>query len=572
VVNIASHKISGTQETSLKRSFSVFGMSLSVLDIFLLGLIACVLCLQLQLQFVQKINWDEFFYLSHIYDAQNGRLDKTLQMGHVYLFRWLTLIPGGEIAQITAGRIMMWIVQLGTLGLIVKTAQRFMSLTAALFSALCFVGLGFIFIHGTSFRADPLAALCMIYAVYVFTATDLTRRDLAALAVTLALGTFVTIKVILFAPLFAVLSLWRLSQAEDKKSLFVKFTITIGCAGLLFLLGLFLHSLTVQSSESIPSTSSLSSTAETVFLSGGLFPRMAIMKVGFFTGLLPSLLMVLGAMTAVWSCAKHKGDRGRHIIILAMTLPLLSFVFYRNAYPYFYAFIFPSAVILAGYAVHKLKASNLIYLVLTVLMTLNTATLYKGRLDETRQVQTKTLAVVHEMFPEPVHYFDRNGMIASFPKAGFFMSSWGIRNYQMDGETRFITEMETKTVPLLINNTPAVSAALENKVTPLLKADADVLRDNYIPHWGHIWVAGKLLKPSAQSEIFSIFIPGVYSIESQGEIQVNSRNYNNGDVIELTRGNHSFLNLSEHDVTLRWGKNLLSPSHVASELPIFSTF
>jgi len=409
VVNIASHKISGTQETSLKRSFSVFGLSLSVLDIFLLGLIACILCLQLQLQFVQKINWDEFFYLSHIYDAQNGRLDKTLQMGHVYLFRWLTLIPGGEIAQITAGRIMMWIVQLGTLGLIVKTAQRFMPLTAALFSALCFVGLGFIFIHGTSFRADPLAALCMIYAVYVFTATDLTRRDLAALAVTLALGTFVTIKVILFAPLFAVLSLWRLSQAEDKKSLFVKFTITIGCAGLLFLLGLFLHSLTVQSSESIPSTSSLSSTAETVFLSGGLFPRMAIMKVGFFTGLLPSLLMVLGAMTAVWSCAKHKGDRGRHIIILAMALPLLSFVFYRNAYPYFYAFIFPSAVILAGYAVHKLKASNLIYLVLTVLMTLNTATLYKGRLDETRQVQTKTLAVVHEMFPEPVHYFDRNG-------------------------------------------------------------------------------------------------------------------------------------------------------------------
>ena len=136
---------------SAPKDVRLFGFAVSFVDMVLLIIIGLILALQLHLQFTQKINWDEFFYLSHIYDAQVGRLDKTLQMGHVYLFRWLPILPGDEVAQITMGRVVMWAAQLGTLVLIMKTARRFMPMTYAIFAGLCFLGLGFVFVHGPSF-------------------------------------------------------------------------------------------------------------------------------------------------------------------------------------------------------------------------------------------------------------------------------------------------------------------------------------------------------------------------------------------------------------------------------------
>ena len=112
MVDTAMQHILANKTTGPKASFSIFGLTLCVLDVFLLALMGTILLLQLHLQSVQKINWDEFFYLSHIYEARAGHLDDTLQMGHVYLFRWLTHITGGEMVQITIGRVVMWAVQL----------------------------------------------------------------------------------------------------------------------------------------------------------------------------------------------------------------------------------------------------------------------------------------------------------------------------------------------------------------------------------------------------------------------------------------------------------------------------
>lgn len=531
-----------------------------------------ILALQLHLQFVQKINWDEFFYLSHIYDAQEGRLYKARQMGHVYLFRWLIFIPGGEIAQITTGRVMMWLAQLTTLILIVKTARRFMPLTSALFAALSFLGLGFVFIHGTSFRADPFAALCMMVAVYMFVVSDFNRKNLMILAIALALGAFVTIKVILFSPLFFVLALWRLVDADDAKVLFVKLGTTLVCAGLLFALSLFLHVETLQEVATENRMSSLSSTAETVFLSGGLFPRMGVMKDGLLIGFIPLLMIGLGLLVAIVSCIKNKSNRSRDIIIIAMALPLLSFVFYRNAYPYFYAFIFPTAVIVAGYATARLQTSKSVMIFISATLTAIIVLLHNIRTQDTRIAQTQTITAVHEIFPEPVNYFDRNGMIASFPKAGFFMSSWGIRNYGLAGKPWFSLDMDRKIVPLLIENSPAISSALRNETTPLLEKDAAALRDNYILHWGHIWVAGKTLSVSETVEQFTISIPGKYTVECQKNIWIDGQLYSAGDIIILDRGAHNVRSDGEQTLVLRWGDKLLKPVNKANAKPIFTGF
>jgi hypothetical protein len=81
------------------------------------GLVAAIaLCVALQawLAVVMEINWDEFFYLSHIYAYQRGEFGGALQRFHVHLLGWLTSIPGNEIDQIVVGRFVMLLCEAGT--------------------------------------------------------------------------------------------------------------------------------------------------------------------------------------------------------------------------------------------------------------------------------------------------------------------------------------------------------------------------------------------------------------------------------------------------------------------------
>src|SRR3546814_18097087 len=67
-------------------------------------------------------------------------------------------------------------------------------------------------------------------------------------------------------------------------------------------------------------------------------------------------------------------------------------------------------------------------------------------------VQRQVLVAAHEIFPEPVAYFDFPGMIVDFPKANFFMTTWGMRKYWVGQEEYFVDVMARETVPLLVLN------------------------------------------------------------------------------------------------------------------------
>lgn len=572
VVDISANSLKTDRRNLTDAPYSVLGMKLSALEIGLCFFITLILVLQLYLQFIQKINWDEFFYLSHIYEAQSGTLDKALQMAHIYLFGWVTHIPGGEMVQITVGRLFMWAAQIGTLILIFKIAVKYIPRPYALFAVLSFIGFGFVYIHGTSFRADPIAALCMIYTIYVFTVTDLKNKDLVGLAIALALGAFITIKIILFAPLLAVSASYRLMICSCPKRLFLRFSFTVMAAAMLFAALLWGHASTLIPGETADSAASLTATAETVFLSSGLFPRLEVMKTGFITGFVTSIFILLGCVMAIVSMATDPVKRKETCVILSMALPLLTFVFYRNAYPYFYAFILPPAAILAGYGAFRIKLSTLGLMALGVLMSANIALLHMTRLDEMRDVQSETLSAVHEIFPQPVPYFDRNGMVASFPKAGQFMSSWGLRNYKLAAEPFFQNEMQKKTIPLLIDNSPVISAALRGKPSPLLREDAAALRANYIPHWGHIWVAGKRLSLGVEPRVFSVLVPGEYRLENKDNVWLNGKRLIPGEVITLKRGDYTLRSAAPQDITLRWAAAQPGPAQKALTGPIFGAF
>src|SRR3546814_9612901 len=57
-----------------------------------------------------------------------------------------------------------------------------------------------------------------------------------------------------------------------------------------------------------------------------------------------------------------------------------------------------------------------------------------------------------EIFPGPFASFAFPGMIVDFPKANFFMTTWGMRKYWVGQEESFVDVRARETVPLLVLN------------------------------------------------------------------------------------------------------------------------
>ena len=60
------------------------------------------------------------------------------------------------------------------------------------------------------------------------------------------------------------------------------------------------------------------------------------------------------------------------------------------------------------------------------------------------------LAAVHATFPEPVPYIGGYGVVASFPRQGFFMSSWGVEDYHRARVPIFADIVARTQPPLLL--------------------------------------------------------------------------------------------------------------------------
>ena len=544
------------------------------LERVLLCAIAFILALQLHLQFVQKINWDEFYFLSLVYDYQRGDLAKPLQTAHVHFFGWLKYISPNEVTQIIAARVVMWILQLGTLTFIYKTARVFISRSAALFAVLSFLGFGFIFMHGTSFRADPIAAFLMSGATYILAGSKLDLRSLAALSVCLALGALITIKVIFFAPVFASLAFWRLSTSEDTKTPFIKFALCALAATLLFALGYFGQLSLMPQADISGSKDMLNSAGKTTLRSGGLFPRSTYILANIVLGLVSSAMILLGFIFILKDILKPSSKKKKLLALLAMGLPVLSLIFYRNAFPYYFAFIFPGIVLWAGFAAEKLEEIPVLNALLAVVMSANIAVQYKSRLGKNHHVQSASLQEVRRIFPNPVSYIDRSSMMASYPKSGFFMSTWGLKTYEAKGVPALEQAMNNNVIPVLLENSKELSRALRisDEKSVLVERDQTALRENYIPHWGHIWIAGKALELSPQAITFNNLVPGDYTIESNDDVIINGTRYAAGGIINLSRGSNSAQSETPQNIVLRWGNNIKASDMLPPTRPIFTSF
>ena len=540
---------------------------------------AIFLCIALQahLVFVQEVNWDEFLFLSFIHDHQRGTLGNALQTFHVLLFAWLPYIAAGEIAQIEAARLVVLAMEAATVALIVATGRAFLSKAGALTAALAYLSSGYVLLHGASFRADPIAAFLLMLCLWLLARSRLGWSQLLAIAACGALAMLVTVKSIFYLPAFAGVAYWRIAQAETSKALLLRLAAAAAASAVIFgLLYLGLLS-TLPQSNVERSVSAMSSAYRKTFLWSDLFPRIDTLVHGAVAAPVQSFLLVAGIALAVVGLFSTGGERPKRLALLMLAAPLASFILYRNAFPYFLAFILPPAAVLAGLASERFLRSRLLFSALPLLMLASAAVVYARSLDRPRTAQEETVALVHRLFPDPVPYIDRCSMIGSFPKHGFFMSSWGLENYRARGVPVFASILQETAPHFVLANSPALASSLRGSATGvatqgLFERDAALLRSNYVHHWGALWVAGKRLDVEPRARRFELLIPGIYTLEASSRVGIDGRTYAPGAVLRLNRGRHEVAAQRPGTVVLRWGDRLPRPSKPPSQTPIFWGF
>jgi hypothetical protein len=532
----------------------------------------------------QNINWDEFWFLSFVYDHAFGRLSRPRQSFHVHLFGWLPAIDGHEVEQVIAGRAVFFLLLIGTCACVYALARRTASVNGSLFATLCCAGYSNVLYYGTSFRADGLSICLLMTALVLMQLRARRTLVLCASATLVATALLVTIKSVFFLPVFAVRLLAhhpqdRRDAARREAMLFAG--ISIGIATVLYL---WHGREIVVSPDRVPVTP-LPSIAARMLWRDALFPR--------FPEFLDSLLrnLVQWAFLAYSCVALSRRVLARQQVcetasLLILTLPLLSVLFYRNAFPYFYVFVMPAALVLCGLGYDRLTANRTsrrddipITFLATLIIAGSALAHVSLRWQDGTTAQRQVIQAVHEIFPEPVPYIDRNGMVSSFPKVGFFMSTLGLRNYRDAGRPVFADLLRTRGPKFLLVNSPALSSVFEERSGTvdgeqlLMASDVAVLREHFVPYWGPVYVAGRALHLPQDLEVaWEVLLEGTYRLYSNGPVVIGGALHQPGSTVTLASGGVSFRSHATQDVVLRTISAQGVPSYPPPREPLYTGF
>lgn len=529
--------------------------------------IALVILLQVELTLNRPVNWDEFFHLSEAHAFHQGRLTEALQVFYARAFFWLPLLPIDAVDQIRVARLFMLACEIFTALAIFKMARHFTASLPAALSTLAYVSGGYIFQHGFSYRADPMAAAFLMGALWILLTSRLDAKAVFGFGLLVGLGVLTTIKVVFYAPAFAGIAWLRWHDAADRRAMLLRLFASGTCATIFALVFVGWTMLTLPPEGS-------GSAARTVSVSGrmmfdeGFFPRWPY-AIGAAT---MAPVMAMFVLMTPLELNRAGLPKERRIALWAMVLPILSIAFYRNSFPYFYGYILAPVMVAASVAI-SIFIARFSSKALAAILVLNAAAVSWATPREVLSGQKEVLAAVHEIFPEPVAYFDFPGMVADFPKANFFMTTWGMLKYRRGIEASFVDAMARETVPLLIVNQEPIE---RNQIGPesaweFLPEDAAALREGFVQHWGPVWVAGHRFNPNISSTEFIVRSPGIYTIEGAAA-RIDGRDLADGATMMLERGAHRYERRGDNEVTLRWGDHLVRPSSPYSGLPVFKDF
>ena len=521
-----------------------------------------------------NINWDEYYFLSHVYAYEAGRLTTPLQTFHVHLLSWLPSVATSEADQIVAGRFAMLALECAGLWCVYAVARNLGEKQDAVYAVALWCAGGFALAHGMAFRADPLAAAAMMGALALLSNTAMRFWQAALAGVLAAIALLVTIKAVFYFPAFVAVGLIQLGKRASWRVLTTRAIVagtTFAVAGYALYLW---HSGMLTgpvSAKAIATPDALGQASEQAGASArkmfdGFLPREEDIVRWLALSLVPLGLLALSVFVAARQIlAGEKRWLGFAVMLLAA--PLLSVLFYRNAFPYFFPYIMFPVVVAAMPAIARLDAKWRCLLLLPMAAMLAMQFALNWQRDQVTQRATAEAA--YRMFPDSVAYLDRNGMLARYPMVGGFGSTWGLEGHQAGA--RFSLIIEKHQPPLLIANTPVFQKALDPNFEFadqwLSEPDTRALQEAYIHHWGLIYVAGKEL--TSKSGNFDLLIAGSYTLECEGSRVIDATQSQCGDVINLESGVHSW---EGGALTLSWGDHLYKPVTEPPTKPIYYGF
>lgn len=545
---------------------------------FLWLMLAIALAMRLHLIFVFEVNWDEFLNLAMIHDHARGTLHEPVQTAFVHLFAWLPHVAESEVDQVVAARILVFALNIGTSAFLYLICRGFMPVQAAVFAVLCY-STSYVFRHGTSLRTDPIATFFLMAALWLLIQHRFSARRALFAGALIGLAGAATIKSALYLPALGGVLLARIHYSENRPRELGLSLAATGSALAIFAVLLSLHTLTLSNPAS--PFAFVERTAGATL--GG------IARLGTATYLLHSVIqsplswivLALGiAGTMTGALADHRGRP--QAILLALATPLLSLLVYRDAYPYFYAFMLaaPSVLSAAGFCLlWRFKAGQLALLA-SILLGVSIVATYRTSISQDLSAQRQTLAAVHAIFPREEAYIDCCSMVSSHRKVGIFMSSWGMSDYYARGEPIMDGVLRQAQPRYLLANRHMLEldalAPMQfgREHSGLLQGDVQVLKDNFVHHWGAIYVLGKSVSlVSAEPRKIEIIVPGIYTLESGNPILVAGVERLPGSHLTLPAGPVRIQAVSPPAiVTLRWGADLSRPAKAPPREPLFRGF
>lgn len=529
--------------------------------------IALALAGHLYLALTRAINWDEFYHYSQVQKLAQGTLTEPLQTLYTRAFVWVTDLPGVGVDHIIVIRLFMFLCEAVVAAAIFGAASRFVARVPAAFCALIYLTAGYVLQHGTSFRFDAPAAALLMTAAWLLLRFPLNAGRILLIGLLAGVSAMLTIKTILYAPVFLGIAWLLWFEADDKRRLVLRLA-GVGAAALgSFTLIYLAHAGSLAGNSDVEAMKVVSRAGGKMFHFGYVTYWRSLLK-GVQLSIVLTLVILAFPMVA-WKGALPKAEK---LALAAFYLPILTLFFYHNTAPYFYVYMLPPVTVACGVVLASLVARYR-SLSVTVLLLLGGAFVFYNEPPNTIERQRQVLRVADSMFPQAVAYFDSCAMLGRFPKANVFMTPWGIDQYLLGGFPSLEQVMASKTVPLMVNDDYMFDQALNGTgpVPAFLPGDLAAIRDTFVHLWGPFWIAGEEIPARSGDHRFTIRVPGIYTVRG-ASVTIGDRVIAPGRFVHLGRGVYRASTAGLSGARLIWGKGIEGPAQPDGGGPLFMPF